>query len=136
VGIDLPIDRVDGRYPIKGDTASANAQLQAIKRICGTVCEEYQHLAVAIADPTDLSELALPPAARPTRRGLVHTAAGLAAAAAGGLGPGGGGERTGSAGEQRENRAEPFWGAYQGGITTPLKSHLHGRARPRVGKMR
>jgi len=41
-------------YLIKGDTAGANAQLQAIKQICGTVCEEYEHLAVAIADPTDL----------------------------------------------------------------------------------
>ena len=41
-------------YLIKGDTAGANAQLQAIKQICGTVCEEYQHLAVAIADPTYL----------------------------------------------------------------------------------
>jgi tetratricopeptide (TPR) repeat protein len=41
-------------YLIKGDTAGANAQLLAIKQICGTVCEEYEHLAVAIADPTDL----------------------------------------------------------------------------------
>jgi tetratricopeptide (TPR) repeat protein len=41
-------------YLVKGDLASANAQLQAIKQICGSVCEEYEHLAVAIADPTDL----------------------------------------------------------------------------------
>jgi tetratricopeptide (TPR) repeat protein len=41
-------------FVIKGDMAAANAQLQAIKQICGTVCEEYEHLAVAIADPTDL----------------------------------------------------------------------------------
>jgi hypothetical protein len=41
-------------YLVKGDTASANTQLQAIKQICGTVCEEYEHLAVAMADPTDL----------------------------------------------------------------------------------
>ena len=41
-------------YLVKGDTASAKAQLQAIKGICGTVCEEYQHLAVAIADPSDI----------------------------------------------------------------------------------
>jgi tetratricopeptide (TPR) repeat protein len=41
-------------YLIKGDTANAKAQLQAIKQICGTVCEEYEHLAVAIANPTDL----------------------------------------------------------------------------------
>lgn len=41
-------------YLIKGDTASAEAQLQAIKQICGTVCEQYEHLAVAIADPKDL----------------------------------------------------------------------------------
>jgi tetratricopeptide (TPR) repeat protein len=41
-------------YLVKGDMAGANAQLQAIKQICGIVCEEYEHLAVAIADPTDL----------------------------------------------------------------------------------
>jgi tetratricopeptide (TPR) repeat protein len=41
-------------YLVKGDTAAAKAQLLAIKRICGTVCESYQHLAVAIADPADL----------------------------------------------------------------------------------
>jgi tetratricopeptide (TPR) repeat protein len=41
-------------YLVKGDTVGANAQLQAIKQICGTLCEEYQHLAVAIADPTYL----------------------------------------------------------------------------------
>jgi tetratricopeptide (TPR) repeat protein len=41
-------------YLVKGDTAGANAQLQAIKQICGTVCGEYEHLAVAIADPTNL----------------------------------------------------------------------------------
>jgi tetratricopeptide (TPR) repeat protein len=41
-------------YLVKGDTASAKAQLMQIKQICGTVCEAYQHLAVAIADPTHL----------------------------------------------------------------------------------
>ena len=41
-------------YLLKGDTAQAKAQLQAIKQICGTVCDEYEHLAVAIANPTDL----------------------------------------------------------------------------------
>jgi protein involved in temperature-dependent protein secretion len=41
-------------YLLKGDTARATAQLQAIKQICGTTCEEYEHLVVAIADPTDL----------------------------------------------------------------------------------
>jgi tetratricopeptide (TPR) repeat protein len=41
-------------YLLKGDMAAAQAQLQAIKQICGSVCEEYQHLAVAIADPTYL----------------------------------------------------------------------------------
>jgi len=41
-------------YLLKGDMALAKAQLQAIKQICGTVCEEYEHLAVAIADPADL----------------------------------------------------------------------------------
>ena len=41
-------------YLIKGDAVAANNQLQAIKQICGTVCEEYEHLAVAIADPADL----------------------------------------------------------------------------------
>ena len=41
-------------YLLKGDMAAAKAQLLAIKRICGTLCEAYEHLAVAIADPTDL----------------------------------------------------------------------------------
>jgi tetratricopeptide (TPR) repeat protein len=41
-------------YLLKGDAAQAKAQLQAIKQICGTVCEAYEHLAVAIADPADL----------------------------------------------------------------------------------
>jgi tetratricopeptide (TPR) repeat protein len=41
-------------YIIKGDMTSAKAQLLAIKQICGTVCDEYQHLAVAIADPGDI----------------------------------------------------------------------------------
>jgi tetratricopeptide (TPR) repeat protein len=41
-------------YLVKGDMARATAQLVAIKQICGTVCDEYQHLAVAIADPADL----------------------------------------------------------------------------------
>src|SRR5947209_2940345 len=41
-------------YLVKGDLPGAKAQLTAIKRICGTVCDEYQHLAVAIADPTAL----------------------------------------------------------------------------------
>jgi len=37
-------------YVIKGDVASAQEQLQAIERICGTGCEEYQDLAKAIAE--------------------------------------------------------------------------------------
>ena len=41
-------------YLLKGDTAGAQAQLRAIKGICGTVCESYEHLAVAIADPADI----------------------------------------------------------------------------------
>jgi tetratricopeptide (TPR) repeat protein len=41
-------------YLLKGDMARAAAQLQAIKQICGSTCEEYEHLAVAIADPADL----------------------------------------------------------------------------------
>jgi tetratricopeptide (TPR) repeat protein len=41
-------------YLVKGDMARAKAELQAIKQICGSVCEEYEHLAVAIADPADL----------------------------------------------------------------------------------
>jgi tetratricopeptide (TPR) repeat protein len=41
-------------YMVKGDAASAKVQLAAIKQICGTVCDEYQHLAVAIADPSSL----------------------------------------------------------------------------------
>jgi tetratricopeptide (TPR) repeat protein len=56
---------LDPRYPlvreylgeafvIKGDMGSAKAQLQAIKGICGTDCEQYKHLAAAIADPSRL----------------------------------------------------------------------------------
>ena len=41
-------------YLVKGDTASAKAQLVAIKQICGSTCEAYEHLAVAIANPADL----------------------------------------------------------------------------------
>jgi tetratricopeptide (TPR) repeat protein len=41
-------------YLLKGDVAAAKAQLQAIKGICGTMCEAYEHLAVAIADPHDI----------------------------------------------------------------------------------
>ncbi len=41
-------------YLLKGDRAHDEAQLQAIKQICGTVCEEFEHLAVAIADPADI----------------------------------------------------------------------------------
>ena len=36
-------------YVIKGDLPRAKAQLQAIKAICGTECEEYEDLAKAIA---------------------------------------------------------------------------------------
>jgi Flp pilus assembly protein TadD len=39
-------------YVVKGDTASAKAQLQVIKGICGTDCAQYKHLADAIADPS------------------------------------------------------------------------------------
>ena len=41
-------------YIVKGDMSSAEAQLAAIRQICGTVCDEYQHLAVAIANPADI----------------------------------------------------------------------------------
>jgi tetratricopeptide (TPR) repeat protein len=41
-------------YLVKGDAGQAKAQLAAIKQICGTTCDAYQHLAVAIADPTSL----------------------------------------------------------------------------------
>jgi tetratricopeptide (TPR) repeat protein len=39
-------------YVVKGDIASAKAQLQVIKGICGTDCAQYKHLADAIADPS------------------------------------------------------------------------------------
>ena len=41
-------------YVIKGDMASAKAQLQVIKGLCGMDCEQYQHLASAIADPSKM----------------------------------------------------------------------------------
>jgi tetratricopeptide (TPR) repeat protein len=37
-------------YVQQGDIAAAKAQLQAIEKICGTSCEEYEDLAEAIAD--------------------------------------------------------------------------------------
>ncbi|MGC2412120.1 MAG: tetratricopeptide repeat protein [Stellaceae bacterium] len=37
-------------YVIKGEIGQAKAQLHAIKTICGTGCEQYQHLALAITD--------------------------------------------------------------------------------------
>ena len=40
-------------YLQKGEMGRAQAQLQAIRRICGVTCEPYEHLAVAIADPAD-----------------------------------------------------------------------------------
>jgi tetratricopeptide (TPR) repeat protein len=36
-------------YVTKGDMAGAKAQLRSIARICGTGCEQYQHLAETIA---------------------------------------------------------------------------------------
>jgi tetratricopeptide (TPR) repeat protein len=36
-------------YVIKGDVARAKAQLRAIKKICGTQCEQYKDLAKAIS---------------------------------------------------------------------------------------
>jgi len=41
-------------YVTKGDLASAQAQLHAIEGICGTGCEQYQHLAAAISQPAKL----------------------------------------------------------------------------------
>ena len=41
-------------YVTKGDMASAQTQLRAIKGICGTGCEQYKHLAEAIASPAKL----------------------------------------------------------------------------------
>ena len=37
-------------YVLKGEMANANAQLAAIRRICGTSCAAYEHLAEAISD--------------------------------------------------------------------------------------
>lgn len=41
-------------YVLKGDAPKAQAQLSAIKGICGTGCEPYQDLAEAIHDPASL----------------------------------------------------------------------------------
>ena len=41
-------------YVIKGRVDLAKAQLDAIKAICGTGCEEYEDLAKAIADPSSI----------------------------------------------------------------------------------
>jgi deferrochelatase/peroxidase EfeB len=70
----------------------------------------------------------LPPAGRPTRRGLVCAAAGLAAAA--GMGSGGRAEARIEAepGGSATDLIEPFWGAHQGGITTPAQTHTYTAA--------
>src|SRR6266550_3319280 len=39
-------------YVVKGDISNAKAQLHAIKGICGMGCEQYKHLAEAIAAPS------------------------------------------------------------------------------------
>ena len=41
-------------YVIKGRVDLAEQQLDAIKAICGTGCEEYEDLAKAIADPSSI----------------------------------------------------------------------------------
>ena len=41
-------------YVVKGDIGSAKAQLRAIEGICGSNCEQYKHLAAAIADPSKI----------------------------------------------------------------------------------
>ena len=41
-------------YVIKGRVDLAREQLDAIKAICGTGCEEYEDLAKAIADPSSI----------------------------------------------------------------------------------
>ena len=41
-------------YVIKGDITAAKEQLRTIEGICGTHCEQYQHLADAIAEPSKL----------------------------------------------------------------------------------
>jgi tetratricopeptide (TPR) repeat protein len=41
-------------YVIKGRLDLANEQLKVIESICGTECEEYEDLAEAISDPSDL----------------------------------------------------------------------------------
>jgi deferrochelatase/peroxidase EfeB len=71
---------------------------------------------------------------RPTRRGLVRTAAGLAVAAGTSLGVGGAAEavaeakRTSGSAEDGGSPIEPFWGTHQGGITTPAQSHTYAAA--------
>jgi deferrochelatase/peroxidase EfeB len=66
---------------------------------------------------------------RPTRRGLVRTAAGLAAAAGSGLGLGGVAEALVEAKKPSGNSdavpVEPFWGRHQGGIATPVQTHTY-----------
>jgi deferrochelatase/peroxidase EfeB len=71
---------------------------------------------------------------RPTRRGLVRAAAGLAAAAGTGLSLGGVAEAlveakpaSGPAGDGKSS-VEPFRGAHQGGITTPVQTHTYAAA--------
>lgn len=65
IGYYLKSVALDPRYPqvreylgeaylLKGDLRDAQAQLEAIRAICGTTCEAYEHLEVALADPGDI----------------------------------------------------------------------------------
>ena len=65
---------------------------------------------------------------------MARTAAGLAASAGAGLWIPGiakaldKGQRTPASASDDVSRIEPFWGAHQGGITTPLQSHTYAAA--------
>jgi deferrochelatase/peroxidase EfeB len=67
---------------------------------------------------------------RPTRRGLIRTAAGLAAAAGAGLGTHAKAatEPTRRSAPDNEAQIEPFWGAHQAGITTAAQRHTYAAA--------
>jgi len=68
---------------------------------------------------------------RPTRRGLVGTAAGFVAATGASLGIGGVAEavvqpkETRQSADEGRDQFETFWGTHQGGITTPAQSHTY-----------
>ncbi len=62
---------------------------------------------------------------RATRRGFLAATAGLAAVAGSNLSPGAAQTLAAAQGGEAAKATEPFWGAHQGGIVTPIQTHTY-----------